>query len=50
MANHVRKDVENRLETTYHIRANFQETTDERRYCILGKLPSQKVETIMYLN
>jgi hypothetical protein len=38
MSQQIRKDIENRLETTYHIRANLEENSETERLCVIGKM------------
>ena len=38
MGDSVKKDIGNRLETTFHIRINWENITDQNRLGIIGKI------------
>ena len=37
MIDQVRKDIENRLETSYHIRVSVEDLNEHQRLCVIGK-------------
>ena len=37
MTEHVRKEIENRLETKYHIRVSLENINENQRLCVIGK-------------
>lgn len=47
MSNQVQKEIESRLETTFHIRANFEEISDQKRLNIIGKLTLMSLRPLL---